>query len=443
MPKTGRGRIERFLSLFADVHRGEGPVVLLLTLNIFLILTCYYVLKVVREPLILLGGVLGLEGATLKAGAAAGQAILLVAVVPAYSALANRVNRIRLINVVTVIFVVCLVTFFVLARAEVAVGLAFFIFLGIFNLMVIAQFWSYANDLYTVEAGKRLFAIVAFGQTFGAVVGSGLSAWLFPLLGAENLMLVAAVILGASLFLTNVIQRKSRDSAQDEENKSEAPIAGADGFKLVLKNRYLLYIGLMLMVLNLVNTDGEFILGEVLTQRTAGMPEDQAEKVIGQFYGGYLTWVSVLTALLQLFVVSRVLKHLDVRWALMFLPAAAVFGYSAIILMPLLPVIRAAKIVENSLDYSLQNTTRQALFLPTSRAEKYQAKAAIDSFFVRFGDVLSFGVVFVVTSVLGLGVGAVAVVNVVLIAIWVILALAIGQRYKAMTARRRPSTSQG
>ena len=91
--------------LFADVRPGESGTALLLTLNVFLLLVSYYLLKVVREPLILLGGAFGLKGATLKAAAAAAQALLLLAVVPAYGLLANRVNRVRLITTVSGIFV--------------------------------------------------------------------------------------------------------------------------------------------------------------------------------------------------------------------------------------------------------------------------------------------------------------------------------------------------
>jgi hypothetical protein len=106
---------------------GEGAALLLLTLNLFLLLTTYYLLKVVREPLILLGGAFGMKGATLKAAATAAQAALLLGVVPAYGILASRVRRVRLITTVTLIFVACLVAFSVSASLKIPVGLVFFI----------------------------------------------------------------------------------------------------------------------------------------------------------------------------------------------------------------------------------------------------------------------------------------------------------------------------
>src|SRR5262249_58155943 len=151
-------RLERALGAFAEVRAGEGVRVVLLTANIFLLLVAYYLLKVAREPLILTGVGFGLSGATLKTAAACGQALLLLAVVPGYAWLARKVDRRRLINIVSLGFVACLIGFYALA-ARAAIGLPFYIWLGIFNGTVIAQFWSYANDLYSPAQGQRLFSI--------------------------------------------------------------------------------------------------------------------------------------------------------------------------------------------------------------------------------------------------------------------------------------------
>ncbi|HEV2086358.1 MAG TPA: hypothetical protein VGR09_14875, partial [Gemmatimonadales bacterium] len=176
------GVLDRALRLFADVQAGEGGTALLLALNVFLLFTAYYVIKPIREALILSGG-----GAEVKSYAAAGQAMLLLALVPAYGALADRLPRRALLNTVTAFFVLCLVAFYGLTRANVAVGVVFFLWVGIFNLMIVAQFWSFANDVYTKEQGERLFAIVAFGGSLGAVVGSVVTGRLIPVIGVAEL----------------------------------------------------------------------------------------------------------------------------------------------------------------------------------------------------------------------------------------------------------------
>src|SRR4029079_12462222 len=131
------GPLERSLRLFADARAGEGGTVLLLALNVFLLLASYYFIKPVREALILSG-----EGAEVKSYAAAGQALLLLLLVPAYGRWADRLPRRGLLNSVTAFFIVCLVGFYVLARAGVPVGVPFFLLVGLFNLMIISQLWS-------------------------------------------------------------------------------------------------------------------------------------------------------------------------------------------------------------------------------------------------------------------------------------------------------------
>src|SRR4051812_9234774 len=147
--------LDRALSLFTDVHAGEGATALLLAFNLFTFLALYYVLRPVRASLIL-----SENGARAQSYAGAGQAVLLLGLVPLYGALAARVNRIRLLSTVTLFFASNLVLFYFAGRAGWRVGLAFYLWLGIFNLMVPAQLWAFANDIYSNERGKRLFPLV-------------------------------------------------------------------------------------------------------------------------------------------------------------------------------------------------------------------------------------------------------------------------------------------
>src|SRR5205085_7693720 len=133
---------------------------------------------------------------------------LFIILVPLYSALASRVSRVKLINSVTLFFAACLIAFFVLSRTGVPIGVAFFIWVGIFNLMVIAQLWAFANDVYTVDQGKRLFAIVGVGASLGAIAGAFFTGQLVKTYGPYPFMLAAAALLGLSMVLTNVVNRR-------------------------------------------------------------------------------------------------------------------------------------------------------------------------------------------------------------------------------------------
>src|SRR6185295_6554662 len=134
-PVAGRSALERALRPIAEVHAGEGLTVLLMALNLFLVLSSYYMLKTVRESLILTEG-----GAAVKTYSSAGQALLLLVLVPAFAAFASRVNRIQLVRWVTLFFATNVVVFFLLGRAGVHLGIPFFLWVGIFNVMVISQY---------------------------------------------------------------------------------------------------------------------------------------------------------------------------------------------------------------------------------------------------------------------------------------------------------------
>jgi len=182
--------LDRALSLFTDVHAGEGASALLLAVNVFWLLAFYYILKTVRESLILSEG-----GAEVKSYASAGQALLLLLVIPAYGAIAARVNRVRLISLVSLFFASHLVIFYLLGAAGVRIGVAFFLWIGIFNLVIVAQFWAFANDVYNNERGKRLFPLVGLGASLGAWLGAVMASELFTRLGPYRLLLFSAVAL--------------------------------------------------------------------------------------------------------------------------------------------------------------------------------------------------------------------------------------------------------
>jgi AAA family ATP:ADP antiporter len=436
--RPSKGPLDRVLGIFTEVRASEGVTALLLMLNIFLLLAAYYLLKTIREPLILNAP----GGAEVKSYSAAAIAGLLIILVPLYSAVASRVSRVKLINGVTLFFIACLIAFFVLSQASVAIGVPFFIWVAIFSLMMVAQVWAFAADVYTVDQGKRLFAIVGFGASLGAIVGSFATGQLVKRFGPSPFMLAAAALLAVCLLLTNVINLREKNARAP---KPSGPASRRNGFALVFSDRYLLLIALLMLVYNLVNTTGEYILAKTVvtayTQAhgaaaTGGLDEG---KVIGEFYGNYFTLVNVASAFLQAFVVSRVLKYFGVRIALLVLPAVALVGYTGMAFVPLLPLIRTVKLAENSIDYSLQNTTRNALYLPTSREAKYKAKQANDAFFVRFGDVLSAGLVFAGTRWMNFGSRQFALVNVALIAGWLILAVVIGRRFERLTETATPS----
>jgi AAA family ATP:ADP antiporter len=430
LPFEGReekGWIDRLLSVFTEVRAGEGTTAVLMLLNIFLLLICYSIIKIVREPLILLGG-----GAEVRSYAAAGQALVLMAFVPFYGWFASRVDRVRLLVGVTLFFVINIELFALAVAARMPfVGVAFFIWVGIFNISLIAQFWSFANDIYNKEAGDRLFPTIMIGMTAGAPLGSLIAGELFGLGFTPQVILqISAVLLLATLGLYLVITRREARAAK----APKAPLAAGGGFELVFRSPYLRLIALLIVLLNVVNTTGEYLIARMLTAHAAslaaGNPGFNTQAYIGSFVGGYQFWVNVVALVLQAFVASRLVKFFGLRGALLALPLIALGGYSLIAAGAGFAIVRWVKTAENATDYSIMNTARQLLWLPTTREEKYKAKQAIDTFFTRGGDVVSAAVVYF--GAMRLGVAGFAAVNVVLVIVWLVVALRILQHHRAL-----------
>ena len=215
------------------------------------------------------------------------------------------------------------------------------------------------------------------------------------------------------------------------------PSGSGDAFSLVFGNRYILLIAVLLIVLNVVNTVGEYILSHLVVEHATALAAADAtfdkNAYIGAYYGSYFFWVNVIAVLLQAFVASRLVKRFGLAGVLFALPVIALGAYGFVAVGATIAIVRAAKTAENATDYSVMNTAKQLLWLPTTREEKYKAKQAVDSFFVRLGDLAAAFVVFAGTAWVTLDASGFAIVNLCLIAVWLVLAVALVRRNRQLT----------
>ena len=465
-----RSALERALSVVAEVRAGEGATALLLTTNVFFLLVAYYVIKPVREGLIL-----AMEGgAEKKSYVSAAIAITLLFAVPAYSKVANKVSKHKLVVGLSLFFASHLLVFWLLSHTAVRseLGLVFFTWVGVFNMMVVAQFWSFANDVYTQEQGKRLFAIVGIGASLGSAVGAYITKFLKNTigLGVFELLLVAGGFLLLCAFLTDTVYRreKSRVAAvaeakknHPEENKEEEKAVaetGEGGFTLVRKNKYLLLLAAFSLVFTIVDTNGEFILSTLVSERakaealaqhiTGPELEKFTEGFIASYYGGFYLWVNLIGLVVQTFLVSRLVKLGGLKVAFFVYPVIALGSSLNNVLTPALfgvdrlSAFRPTKTMENATDYSLNNTVRNMLWLPTSTEIKYKAKQAVDTFFVRMGDVASAGLVFVMSAKLAFPIQSFSMVNIALVVLWLLIAVGIVRENARLSEEKAKRESQ-
>ncbi|HEY0250121.1 MAG TPA: Npt1/Npt2 family nucleotide transporter, partial [Kofleriaceae bacterium] len=302
------------------------------------------------------------------------------------------------------------------------------------------NFWSFATDLFTEEQGKRLFGLIGVGGSLGAVAGAVLPELVHSAVGTYALMLIAAggLVLSAGIYV--VVDRL--DVRHHPEHQIVARPAHADqaigkegGFKLVLTHRYLRYVAAMIVIGTVINSNGEYVIGKLVTAagKATGHPGDYIES----FYSTYYTIVNFASLAIQSFVVTKVLGVVGIRRALFIMPLIVLGSWVSFIAFATLQVLRVTKTSENSIDYSLNNTLKQALFLPTSREMKYKAKAAIDTFFVRGADVLSAILVFLFIELAGLGVHTMAAINIALSAGWIVIAARTGGLFDKQSAEAK------
>lgn len=428
---------ERFLSLFTTLRAGEGNGALLLCLQAFFLMFSYYLLKVIREPLILADG-----SAELKAYTTAMQAMLLMLIVPYFARLyqraSNRVGKHLVFGNTLLFFILNLLCFAVAYKVGLPIAIVFYVWLGIFSVMVLTLFWAFATDLFNPKSGQRIFPLIVAATALGALLGAGSANWLDTVLGHGGVMIFSAFLLFVPWWLCRFTEAHIPQDSEAITVKaaSPTPYPLMEGFQIVWRSRYLTLIAALVIVLNLINTNGEYILASFVTDQAHTLASDASavapaavESYITRFYSQYLFLTTTLSFLIQLILVPRIFDRIGIHGALYVLPIIMIASYSLIALIPAMLVVRATMVMENSVNYSLQTTTRHALFLPVEREEKYVGKHTIDTFFFRVGDVLSGGFVYLASAVVGLGIVGFVGVNITLAVILLMLSHAIGKHH--------------
>ena len=434
---AGLSRFERILTLLTRMRPGEGRSAFLFFLHGFLLLSSYQVVKALREAFMLTR-----FSAEVRSYAVAVMALLLIVIVPLYGYVRRHLDGARLLQAVTLFFVATMPVFAALAWSGVPIAFIFFIWVGIYGVMVVSQMWAFAADTFNLKSGQRLFPVIMLGANLGALAGAKLAQLAAAALSPIGLMLVASGTLAATLFLAGPERACVPDGSRAiavERGKPVPRLLG--GIGLVFRDRYLLLIALLVVLLNWINSTGEFILADYVQRDSAARVAASggvldAGTLITAFYGSFQFWVTLVGLGIQLFLVSRIYRSVGIRGALLIHPTLVAIGYGMLALAPLLggfipifTLIRWVKIMENSVDYSLMNTTRHALFLPVDRDAKYDGKTAIDTFFWRFGDLVQALAVYAGLNLLHWDAPQFALLNLVLASAWIALAVAIGRGF--------------
>ena len=415
-----RPRHEQLLQKVVRIEPGEGRCLLLFFAYAFLVLVSWYIVRTLREPLLLVDA-----SAEVKTYASATAALALLFLVPLYGTAFRRAERNQLVRWITGFFIVTLGALYIAARSGADIGFVYYVWVGVFGVTIVAQFWAHAADCFDVETGRRLFPTIMAGATLGGIAGPSIYRVLHGVLDAPQLILVAIGLLALTVPLvewtrSSVPSSRRGCAAVVPEPRTEKNLLG--GFSLIARDRYLLLVAALVVLLNCVNTMGEYLLANLVVAqadlRIASDPSLDKGQLIGEFYASFYLAINVLTVVMQVFLVGRLFRWIGVNGALLVLPVVALVGYGLIVFVPLFALLRAVKVCECAGSYSILNTARQALFLPLSTAGKYEGKIAAETFFWRFGDLIPAVIVFVGLNWLGFGAQQFAIVNIGLSLIW-------------------------
>ncbi len=444
--------LERFLRAFVRIRPHEGITSVLLFASVFLILMSYYFIKPVREGWLSISVVKGLTKLEMKAYSAFGQTVVLMLVLPLYARLAAVLPRRTLITRVGLAFIVLLLCFWLvqpgLLSDEIPFsGVAFYLFVGIFSVALVAQFWAFAADVYGEERGRRLFPLVALGASSGAVVGSWLGERLVSSdsLQAFDLILMSILPLAIAIWLARWADRRGVSGAPSSSTVSrwQEPAAPENegGYQLILKHRYLAATAALILLLNWVVASGDNVLFAIVQEMLeqdfgeqgvpAGSPEFARliKDATTAFYGDLFFWINLIGLLMQAFLVSRLLRLGGFRLLVLTTPIISLVAYIFMAVAPILSIIKIMKVAENSSNYSINNTARQILWLPTTKDMLYQAKTTIDTMFVRLGDGLAALTVLLGTRLWALSLFGFVVINIGLVIAWLAVAIYIAKEH--------------
>lgn len=447
-------RLERTLLIFTEIRPGEGRTALLMFANVFLILCAYYMVKPLREGWIAVSDIQGLSKMEVKAYSSFGQSIILLLITGLYAYFSERLPRQKLIIRSTLFCISNLIIFWFLQpnfflEYLPGTGIAFYLWVGMFGVFVVAQFWTFTADLYSDEQGRRLMPMIAVGATAGAAFGAWCDRFLVhsQLVGTKSLLLVAIIPLAASILLTRLADTHGPTGQGCEPKEAcvpkAAPGTGRSALGLVLTSRFLLAVAFITLLFSWVNTNGENLLFRVVQESIErsvalqGITDSRAlleytRDMTTAFYGDFFFWTNVLTLLLQALIVSRLLKYGGFATLLLFLPVVALLSYATMAFIPVLIIVKWMKIAENATDYSVNNTARNVLWLPTSAEMKFKAKPAIDTLFVRCGDGLAAFTVLVGVQFLSLSTNLFFAFNLLLVVVWIAGAIIVIREHKRL-----------
>jgi len=356
-----------FLKPFFDIRPGERMKTLLMFLYFMLVIMTIYILKPLRNALFIDD-----FGADKMKYMNVAEGLFLVVVVWGYSWLGKKMPH-RLFDAAMTLFLIFNLGFFWFFSNQESVFISAFFFLwqATFSVILTTQFWIFANDLYSQNEAKRLFGLIISGGSIGGILGGWATQALLQVTAIHNLFLVVSGILAACLFLSMILWKEVRQK-QNVPFLETPTVPLPEAQKPLRVTSYLLLVAGLVILAKMTST--------IVENQFAGVVEQMVEgkQALASFYGGFYAWLNLLSFLMQFLMTATFLRRFGALGSIWILPV----GLAILSVWNLCAVSLVAAVIyrlyDGSMNYSIQQASKEILYLPLSSAERRQAKPWID-----------------------------------------------------------------
>lgn len=394
----------------------------------FLVITTLWLLKPIRQA-----SLLAHLGSSELPAVRLGSVLVVALVVAAYSRLVDRLSRLQVAAGASLLFSGCIVLFWAALRiggdalgAERPFVWSVFILVDVYSTVLVGIFWTYANDVVTREEADRLYGPIGLGGIVGGIAGGATVDGLVRTLGHVDLLLLCAAlgVLGAAI--AGATEHLLRPLARARGPTNEDTASMWDGARAVARSRYLLLLVCIVLGYEFAAALTDYVVS-VIFERAF---DDQDE--LAQMFGR-LGWVVSGTALVvQLVIVPLLLPQK--RVALLVAPIAMALGTILLLAVPTVPIAFFMSTTDRGLNYSLQQVTKETLYVPLTDVERYKSKAFIDMVVDRGGKALSALALLAILATEGTSVTLCLAVALGALAAWTLAATALGAAYTRKVA---------
>lgn len=428
--------------IYFGIKKEELPFSLLMSVYFFLVITSFWVLKPIKKSLFIdyyktINGFdffgRHLLGSQAELLAKVMNMVVAAVAVAVFTLVSRRLRRQQLTYVFSIFFIAAFGLYMFLLRHPGGFTVwSFYLFGDLFSTLMVPTFYAFLNDSVTPDSAKRTYGLVGFGGVAGGAFGAtSVTALVHSVSNAGWMIILAAammLIMALGAAAGRLAVWKQTSGPEPGERSARTGNAALEGARLVFASRYLLAIVAIVGLYEMVSTIMDFQFTSSVEHYVVDSTREHFSRVF--------TITNIVSMIVQLFLTSLVMTKFGVGIALLVLPIAALSGSSAFLLAPGLITGSILNTADNAFSYSINQSAKESLYVPTTRDEKYKAKAFIDMFVQRFAKSVAVGLSLLLTTKFSdfSAIPWLSGLSILILIVWMAAARYAGKRFDQMTS---------